>query len=351
MAEDRYIRQRLLDEIGNKGQNKLSSAHVAVIGCGGLGSVAAPYLAGAGIGKLTLIDGDVPDVTNLHRQVFFDESQTSKTKARLLADHIQKLNSEVEVVVVEQMITKKNIEKLIQGVSVILECTDNIQTKYLVNDFCHMHYIPLVYGAMHKYEGYVSFFENESKDSVHLRDIFSVPNDNIPTCAEVGVMGTLAGIIGLMQANEAIKFIAGAGGVLRNQLLTYNILYNDQLKLKLKKSYKNNVAAIYQVSSYQSKVDCDVLEISFESLQANRSKYDLISILEDYEHKDIDLSVEQIPLSTIHPEELVEDLNGPTVFYCTTGKRSASLVRMMKAIDSDIEIYSLKGGLKAMVSS
>lgn len=350
MQNDRYIRQRLLDEVGDKGQAKLSAAHITIIGCGGLGSVAAPYLAGAGIGKLTLIDGDRPDVSNLHRQVFFGESETSKSKAQLLADHILKLNSDVEVIVVDEMITKRNIESLIKGVSIILECTDNIQTKYLVNDFCHMHYIPLVYGAMHKYEGYVSFFENESKDAVHLRDIFANPNEDIPTCAEVGVMGTLAGIIGLMQANEAIKFIAGAGGTLRNQLLTYNILYNDQLKLKLKKSYKNNVAAIYQVSSYQSKSSCQKSEISNYDLMANRSDYHLVSILEDYEHKDMDQFVEHIPLSTIHPEELVEDIEGPTVFYCTTGKRSASLVRMMKAIDSNLEIYSLTGGLKILDS-
>ncbi len=347
MSEDRYIRQTLLDQIGDQGQQKLLTAHIVIVGCGGLGSIAAPYLAGAGVGKLTLIDGDLPDISNLHRQVFFDESSMNLAKSKSLADHIQKLNSTIEIVVVDQMISKKNIEEYTQGATLVLECTDNIQTKYLVNDFCHIHKLPLVYGAIHKYEGYISFFENESENSIHLRDIFAVPNEDIPTCSEVGVMGTLAGLIGLMQANEAIKYITGAGATMSNQLLTYNILNNDQMKLKLKKSYKSNVAAIYQVSSYQSKSNCDITEVTIQDLLANRSNYELISILEDYEHQDIDDEVEQLPLSTIHPEELVDDLEGPTVFYCTTGKRSAVLVRMMKAIDSDIEIYSLKGGLKA----
>lgn len=348
MAEDRYIRQTLLDQIGEQGQQKLSNAHIVVIGCGGLGSIAAPYLAGAGIGKLTLVDGDHPNVSNLHRQVFFDEASMQKTKSRVLGDHIQKLNPTIEVLVVEQMITKKNIEKITQDATLVLECTDNIQTKYLVNDFCNINHVVLVYGAIHKYDGYVSLFENVSEKSIHLRDIFAVPNEDIPTCSEVGVMGTLAGLIGILQANEAIKYITGAGVTLKGKLLTYNILDNTQMNLKLKKSYASNVASIYQVSSYHSKSDCDITEITLADLQSNRSQYELISILEDYEHQDIDNDVEHIPLSTIHPEELVDDLEGPTVFYCTTGKRSAVLVRMMKAIDSEVEIFSLKGGVKGM---
>ena len=120
------------------------------------------------------------------------------------------------------------------------------------------------------------------------------------------------------------------------------------MKLKLKKSYKNDISAIYQVSSYQSKSMCDITEITLEELQSERSKYDLISILEDYEHKDIDNNVKHVPLSTIHPEELVEDLEGPTVFYCMTGKRSIGLVRMIREIDSGVEVYSLKNGLKKL---
>jgi len=350
MSDNRYIRQTLLDQIGGQGQQKLLSAHVVVIGCGGLGSIAAPYLAGAGVGKITLVDADQPHVSNLHRQVFFEDSSDTQTKSKALAKHIERLNPTIEVIVVEQMVTKKNIEEIIKKATVVLECTDNIQTKYLVNDYCHIQSIPLVYGAIHKYDGYISLFANTDKNSIHLRDIFAVPNEDIPTCSEVGVMGSLAGLIGILQVNEAIKYITGAGTPLVDQLLTYNILDNTQMKLKLKKSYENDVAAIYQVSSYLSKTNCDITEITIGQLQQNRLKYELISILEDYEHKDIDDDVEHIPLSTIHPEELVEDLEVPTVFYCTTGKRSAVLVRMMKAIDPEIEIYSLKRGVKGIAN-
>ena len=129
MERNRYIRHILLDQIGENGQKKLSAAYIVLIGCGGLGSIAAPYLAGAGIGKITLVDADKPHVSNLHRQVCFDVSSMTQTKSQALAEHIKILNPTIEVIVKEQMASKKNIEEIIKGATDVLECTDNIQTK------------------------------------------------------------------------------------------------------------------------------------------------------------------------------------------------------------------------------
>jgi adenylyltransferase/sulfurtransferase len=336
----------LLDAIGRKGQDKLLSSHVVVIGCGGLGSIAAPYLAGAGIGKLTLVDGDVPDVSNLHRQVFFETKSYSDSKAQVLGQHIQKLNPEIELHVVSKMISKDSIDQILSTSDVVLECTDNIQVKYLINDYCALNHIPMVYGAIHKYDGYISFFENQDNSSIHLRDVFSEPNDEIPSCSEVGVMGTLAGVIGLMQANEAVKYISGAGKCLRETLLTYNILDNEQLKLKLKKTYFNDLNEVYIKSDYLSKVVCASFEISLEDVMSKRDKYEIISILEDHEHDDIDVNVERNPLSTFDILKWQPNSEKPTVFYCMSGIRSGKLVNELRLKKPNYQVLSLAGGLK-----
>ena len=198
---ERYNRQIILDQIGEAGQKKLLQSSVTIIGCGGLGSIIAPYLAGAGVGKLILVDRDKPHISNLHRQIVFKENET-QSKARALGQFISAFNAEVNVAVIEEMLEKKNVSEIIPHSyeGIVVECTDDMVTKYLLNDYCHINKIPLVYGAIHKYEGYVSLFKNESQEDIHLRDIFPEINTEIPNCSEVGVMNTIAGIIGILQA-------------------------------------------------------------------------------------------------------------------------------------------------------
>ena len=346
MNKDRYIRQTLLDAIGDGGQDKLLAAHVVVVGCGGLGSIAAPYLAGAGVVELTLIDGDIPHVSNLHRQVFFESKSSSSSKAQVLANHIQKLNPDVKLRVVSQMLSKDTIHDLIVQADVVLECTDNIHVKYMVNDYCAIHNIPMVYGAIHKYDGYVSFFENKDTQSIHLRDVFEEPNEDIPSCSEVGVMGTLAGVIGLMQANEAIKYISGAGQCLVGTLLTYNILNNDQMKLRLKKTYAKDLNVVFQNSSYIAEQVCATYEITIEEVLQRREEFELISILEDHEHENIDADVLHQRLSQMDSKSW-QPSNKPTVFYCMSGVRSGKLVNEILSVHPNELVLSLANGLKA----
>lgn len=347
MKTNRYVRQTLLDRVGDSGQAKLQASHVVIIGCGGLGSIAAPYLAGAGIGRLTLVDGDVPDVTNLHRQVFFSDRPSNGTKSEELASHIESLNPDVDVDVFNTMISKENVASVLKSADVVLECTDNIQAKYLVNDYCAIHQVPMVYGAIHKYDGFVSFFENKNKGSTHLRDIFPQPSNDIPSCSEVGVLGTIAGLIGILQANEAIKYITGAGDNLIGKMLSYDILTNSQMILKLKKSWTQGMVSLFDKEEYKMDISCDIPEISYSTLLANRSRYQVVSILEDHEHINIDENVARIPLSICEVEEWQGDTDKTYIFYCMSGKRSSSFVQRILANGYKGKVFSLSGGLRA----
>jgi len=348
MGNNRYIRQTLLSKIGEKGQDLLTNSTVAIVGCGGLGSIAGPYLAGAGVGHLILIDGDVPDLTNLHRQVFFSEDIDHRTKAAVLSAHISKLNSDIKLTVIDAMISKENIDDLLQSADIVLECTDNVQAKYLVNDYCNISNIPMVYGAIHKYDGFLSLFENKDEHSIHLRDIFPVPNTDIPSCSEVGVLGTIAGMIGLMQSNEAIKYITKIGECMIGRLLSYDILTNNQMKLKLKKSYTQNMNDLYSQSAYQMDVSCTINEISYQEIIKNRNEFELISILPDNEHRNIDDEVIRMPLNEIDIDNWSPISGKPHVFYCISGKRSSGLVNLLESVRRDVEVFSLIGGLRGV---
>jgi len=346
----RYSRHIILDEIGLEGQVKLSAAHVCIVGCGGLGSIAAPYLAGAGVGKITLIDGDIPEVSNLHRQVFYDGDEKD-TKAQILSQFIANFNKDIKVEYVASMLTKKNIKNIFQEADLVLDCTDEINTKYLCNDYCHLNHIPLIYASIFKYEGYVSFFNNSNSNSIHLRDIYPEPDRAIPKCSEVGVMNTIAGIIGLFQANEALKHIVGMGSTLNSKLLSYDVLDNSQHIIKLKKTWNKNMESLYFESDYYSIFCKNVPEISYSKYLESKSDYNLISILEYDENINLNQNIINIPLSKIDVSKWSSPENKISIFCCKTGNRSSKLVAELLNNNSQQEIYSLKDGIDSLIQN
>ncbi len=341
---ERYSRQILLSEIGTQGQASLSASSVVIVGCGGLGSIVAPYLAGAGVGTIHLIDGDETDISNVHRQVFYTGHE-DQAKAVVLAQRLQDLNPEITVSYYTHYLQKENIKEQLEGADVVIECSDDIWCKYLVNDYCHIHSIPLVYGAIHKFEGHASFFLNKNADSIHLRDVFPEPDDSIPTCAQVGVLNTIAGIIGLFQANEVLKFILGIGTSLEGRWLSYDALSNRQLILRLKKQYRKDLQEIYQKEDFKAQPCYAELDISMEDWLANKEDYTLVSILEDDEHENIDSAVLRNPMSCFD-KEVLSSLKKPILFYCASGKRSSALVTQLQE-ENITEVYSLAGGIQA----
>ena len=233
---NRYNRHIILSEIGQIGQDKLSNAKVLVVGAGGLGCPVLQYLAAAGIGTLGIIDFDVVEASNLQRQVLFGNSSLGQNKAEAAKIRLEDLNDTITINAYPFPLDHQNALDLFNQYDIIVDGSDNFETRYLVNDACILTNKPLVFGAIYKFEGQVSVFNYENGPS--YRCLFPNPpkKDSVPNCSEIGVLGVLPGIIGSMQANEVLKIILGIGNVLSGKLLCFNALTNQTSILKVKKS-------------------------------------------------------------------------------------------------------------------
>jgi sulfur-carrier protein adenylyltransferase/sulfurtransferase len=219
----RYHRHLVLDEIGVAGQERLKRARVLVIGAGGLGSPAALYLAAAGVGTLGIVDCDRVDVSNLQRQVLFDTSRVSRLKADAARERLESLNPHIVVIAHAVELRAANVRELFGGYDLILDGTDRLSTRYLINDGCVILGKPLVAAAIHRFEGQAMTYVPGRGPC--YRCLFpEAPDEVVPNCAQAGVLGALPGVLGAIQATEAIKLILGIGEPLVGRLLTYDAL-------------------------------------------------------------------------------------------------------------------------------
>jgi len=232
----RYNRHIILSEIGQAGQDKISNAKVLVIGAGGLGCPILQYLTAAGVGSIGIVDFDVVDISNLQRQVLYGTSTLGKNKAEAAKQRLEDLNDDVSIIAYPEKLTHKNAVNLFQQYDIIVDGTDNFETRYLVNDACIITSKPLVFGAIYKFEGQVSVFN--FKNGPSYRCLFPNPpeKDSVSNCSEIGVLGVLPGIIGAMQANEVLKIILELGNTLSGKLLCYNALTLQNSILKINRS-------------------------------------------------------------------------------------------------------------------
>jgi molybdopterin/thiamine biosynthesis adenylyltransferase len=231
----RYARHVILPGIGGDGQQTLMEAKVLVIGAGGLGSPAAMYLAAAGVGTLGLVDFDKVELSNLQRQLLHDTDDVGRPKVDSARDRLNDLNPNVEVVTHETLLTSENAFDILGGYDVVMDGTDNFPVRYLVNDAAQMLGKPLVYGSIYQWEGQASVFM-PGRDAPCYRCLFPEPPPpgTVPSCAEGGVFGVLPGIIGSVQAVEAIKLVLGVGDPLVGKLLIYDALSNEFTTVKLR---------------------------------------------------------------------------------------------------------------------
>jgi sulfur-carrier protein adenylyltransferase/sulfurtransferase len=231
----RYARHIILPGIGGEGQRKLMDASVLVIGAGGLGSPAAMYLAAAGVGRLGLIDFDKVELSNLQRQLLHDTSDVGRPKVESATERLHDLNPNVDVVAHEALLTSENAFDVLGPYDVVVDGTDNFPVRYLVNDATQMLGKALVYGSIYQFEGQASVFL-PGQGSPCYRCLFPEPPPpgTVPSCAEGGVFGVLPGIIGSIQAVEAIKLVAGVGETLVGRLLLFDALAMDFTSVKLR---------------------------------------------------------------------------------------------------------------------
>ena len=222
---ERYSRHLLIPEVGEAGQLKLLGSNMLLIGAGGLGSPAALYLAAAGVGRLGIVDDDVVDESNLQRQVLHSTARLGELKARSAKRTIQELNPDVEVVTIEERLTSDNVDDiLVRGWDVIVDGADNFPTRYLINDASVWHGIPVVHGSIFRFEGQVTVFKPHEGPCYRCLFPQPPPPELAPSCAEGGVLGVLPGVIGSLQANEALKLALGMGDSLAGRLMLFDAL-------------------------------------------------------------------------------------------------------------------------------
>jgi len=219
----RYSRHVLLEDIDVAGQEKLLTAHTLVIGAGGLGSAAAPYLAAAGVGKITLVDHDQVELTNLQRQIMHTQESIGQNKAASGKSFLQRLNPGVVVDTIEAKADDSLLDQLLPTVNIVLDCTDNFATRHMINRLCVKHQVPLVSGSALRFDGQISVFDSRNKISPCYACIFS-PEEQFEevSCASMGIFSPLVGIIGAMQAAQALQVLIGFGEPLVGRMLLWN---------------------------------------------------------------------------------------------------------------------------------
>ena len=342
----RYKRQIILPELGIAGQQKLKNARVLMVGAGGLGCPVLQYLVAAGVGFIGVVDDDTVDETNLHRQILYSTEDIGKNKAQVAVEKLSVLNPHVKFSAYPVRLSMQNADQLFRAYDLVIDGSDNFPTRYLVNDTCAALNLPLVFGSLFKFEGQVSVFNYHGGPD--YRSIFPDPPgiDEVPNCAEIGVIGVLPGIIGTYMANEAIKVICEMGEVLSGKLLCINALDGTSNIFKITNSSgsEQNRHSI-QAGTINNTGD----EITAEELihlQNNKAEeVYLVDVRENYEFEDHNLGGVNIPLYELQDRinELPEDMT--IVFYCQTGQRSKMAVQLLKEIFK-AKVYSLKGGMK-----
>lgn len=232
---DRYSRHILLSDVGVEGQEKLLAAKVLIVGAGGLGCPAALYLAAAGVGKIGIVDNDVVEISNLQRQIAHFTDDIGRSKVESAKDKMLRINPELDIKTYQLFLRAANIREIIRDYDFVIDGTDNFPTKFLVNDACVMENIPLSHGGILRFDGQTMTIVPNESSCYRCSFRSPPPPDAVPTCSQAGVLGAIAGMLGTIQAAEALKFITGAGSLLTNTLLTFNAKTMAFRKINLKK--------------------------------------------------------------------------------------------------------------------
>ena len=354
---ERYSRHLLLPEVGPGGQQRLKRASVLCVGAGGLGSPLLLYLAAAGVGRLGIVDGDVVDVSNLQRQVIHGTAGLGRSKGQSAAARLEELNPHCRVELHERMLDAENALDLIQGYDLVCDGSDNFPTRYLVNDACVLLGKPLVYGSVQRFDGQASVF-NRTPTSPNYRDLLPEPPPagEVPSCAEAGVMGVIPGLIGLIQATEAIKVITGIGRSLDGRLLVVDALTMRFRELTLRRDPdRPPIDRLIDYSQFCRPAAPAMDSISVTDLKvlldSDRSNVVLIDVRNPAESEVAAIAgAILIPLATIKTGEAIERIRGlagegTLYIHCKLGGRSAQAVELLA--EQGISATNVAGGIDA----
>ncbi len=346
MGAGRYDRQLALTGFGENAQTKLANAKVLVIGAGGLGCPALQYLAAAGVGYLGLVDHDLIELSNLHRQILYTTADIGKTKAAIAASRLEEMNPEIKIVPYAVQISSNNVLEILSGYDYVLDGTDNFTARYLINDACSILNKPLFFAAVSGYEGQLALFNVADLNGVttNYRDIFPIPPSpgEIPNCEENGVIGVLPGIIGSMAAAEVLKLVLGIGETLANKMLHYNLLTNKQYEINIVPGSGYSFQDFAQKKNEFSEIGIDELDALLQQPSTL-----LVDVREVNEVPKLDPKLfRQVPMSVFEAYLKTEIHQHTIVLICQHGVRSVYAAEAMaEKYGTSKNIYSLKGGI------
>lgn len=344
----RYDRHISLPEIGESGQQKLLDAKVLMIGAGGLGCPALQYLTAAGVGTIGIIDGDLIEESNLQRQILFSTSDIGTKKVEAAKNRLEALNPEVRINIYPENLTKENALEIVEVYDLVIDGTDNFSTRYLVNDACMKLNKPFVYGAIHKFEGQVSVFNLNGGPT--YRCLFPDPPkpDQIPNCEEVGVLGVLPGIVGTLQATEALKVILGIGEPLSGKLKLINVLNNEDSTVRFSKNEVQIEKAkrAWGDSDYTANCSPAPQSLTWEKIDKLKGDLTFLDVRQPHEMPKLDQSgVVNIPLHEL-PGRLNElEAGRPVVVFCQHGIRSLHAIEFLHQNMKNIILINAEGGI------
>jgi sulfur-carrier protein adenylyltransferase/sulfurtransferase len=362
----RYSRHLIMPEVGVDGQLKLKAARVLCVGAGGLGAPAAMYLAAAGVGTLGIVDFDVVDASNLHRQIIYGTPDVGKPKLEAARARIAAMNEGVKVVLHELALTSKNALDVLKDYDVILDGTDNFQTRYLVNDACVLLGKPNAYGSIFRFDGQASVFAVKGGPCYRCLYPEPPPPGLVPSCAEGGVLGVLPGVIGIIQATEAIKLILGAGQPLVGRLLLYDALQMRFRELKLRRDPECPICGdhptIHALIDYDQ--FCGVVPaqaqpaagslpaVTVEELKAKLDRGDGVVVLDVREPNEYQIcriaGSTLIPLGELPSRTAELDRDRDLIVHCKMGGRSAKAVALLQE-RGFTRVRNLTGGILAWI--
>ncbi|MDX1638046.1 MAG: molybdopterin-synthase adenylyltransferase MoeB [Balneolaceae bacterium] len=369
-----YSRHLSIPEFGMEGQKKLKAASVLAVGTGGLGAPMLQYLAAAGVGTIGLVDFDVVEASNLHRQVLFGTSDVGRPKVEVARERLRDINPHITINVHETRLTSDNALEIIEKYDIVADGTDNFPTRYLINDACVMVDKPNVHGSIFQFEGQVSVFnyvDQEGNRGPNYRDLFPEPPPPglVPSCAEAGVLGVLPGIIGCIQASEVIKLITGIGEPLSGKLFLFDALSFSTRTVKVTKNEDNPLTGddpeitelidyeefcgLPSVNGEQEESEQDDPEVPEVSVREYKSWLDqgedvqLIDVRKPYEAEIAEIGGELIPLDEILDKADKIDRNKKVVVHCRSGQRSSDAIKKLKEKYGFNNLYNLKGGILA----
>ena len=354
----RYARHLNLPQFGKETQQKLKDSKVLVVGTGGLGAPILQYLTAAGIGTIGVVDFDVVDQSNLQRQVLFSTSDVGNPKTTTAINKLKDQNPNVDFIEHQVTLSSSNALEILAEYDVVVDGTDNFPTRYLVNDACVLLNKPYVYASIYQFEGQVSVFNYQ--EGPNYRDLFPTPPPPglVPSCAEGGVLGVLPGIIGSIQASEAIKVVAGIGEPLSGKLFLFDALDFTTRKLNIRKDPENPISGdnrtITKLIDYDEfcglKIENDMQTITVEELKELKDKgeeFTLIDVREEHEYEDANLDGILIPLGSIldHLDQIPKE--GNVIMQCRSGGRSGNAIKLLEQREGYTNLKNLEGGILA----